>query len=76
VELAAAPVTLLSLGSVAGILILQVYLWERLEPLGADHRIFDQVFFPEMTPVLPLLFYAIFREERAKKLRAAERLQS
>ena len=60
------PIALLSVGSMAGILVLQAYWWESLAPPGADHRIFDRVFFPEMIPVLPLLFYAIFREERAK----------
>jgi hypothetical protein len=61
------PVILLSLGCLAGIIVLEAYLWQRLEPQGTNHKVFDQVLFPEIIPGLALMFWRIILEDRAKK---------
>jgi hypothetical protein len=65
------PVTLLSLGSMAGIIVLQAHLWQGLEHQGTDHKVFDQVLFPEIIPGLILMFVKMMLEDRAKKRREA-----
>jgi hypothetical protein len=65
------PVTLLALGSLAGIIVLQAHLWQGLEPQGTNHKVFDQVLFPEIIPGLLLMFGKMILEDRAKKRRDA-----
>lgn len=65
------PVALLSLGSLAGVVIAQAHLWQGLAPPHADRKIFDDVLFPEIIPGLVLLFWRIGHEERSKKQREA-----
>ena len=65
------PLILLSLGSLAGVIVLQAHLWQGLEPQGTNHKVFDQVLFPEIIPGLILMFGKMILEDRTKKRREA-----
>jgi hypothetical protein len=63
------PLAILWIGGFWGIIVLQAHLWQTLEPTGTDHKVFDQVLFPEIIPGLILMFWILIREDRAKKRR-------
>ena len=60
---------ILWIGGLGGIIVLQAHLWQGLEPQGTDHRVFDQVLFPEIILGLILMFWRAILEDGAKKRR-------
>ena len=63
------PLAVLWIGGLGGTIVLQAHLWQVLEPQGTDHKVFDQVLFPEIIPGFVLMFWKAILEDRAKKRR-------
>jgi hypothetical protein len=59
------------IGGLAGIMVLQAHLWQYLEPQGTNHRLFDQVLYPEIISGSILMFWRLALEDRAMKQRTA-----